>query len=259
VISLLPIFEALFNVTTDMKLLELSNMNVQVLRDLAAVAPGTYHHSIVLGALAEAAAKEVSCNSLLARVACYYHDIGKLYAPEYFIENQRDGFNIHNQLPPEESAKKIIAHVTEGMKYAEKMQLPQSVKDMIVEHHGTKRLHYFYEKALELHGGNAQEVDEAQFRYPGQKPQTREAAIIMLADAVEAASRTIKEPTPEKIRAMIDKIISLAIKEGQFSDCQLAVGHLEKISASFYSVLLGQFHHRIEYQGLDFNKTPTVK
>lgn len=247
-------FESLFQVTTDVKLLELSNMDLPALRKLADMAPGTYHHSLIVGTLSEAAAKTIGANPLLARVACYYHDIGKSLHPEYFIENQYGGFNIHNNCTPVESSEKIISHVEAGLEIADEIKLPNPVKDIIAEHHGTKRLHYFYEKARELNGGNEKGIDENVFRYPGPRPRTKESAIIMLADAVEAASRTIKEPTPDKMRAMVRKLIDINIEDGQFKDCNVTVGDLEAIKSSFLEVLSGYFHHRIQYQGLDFDK-----
>ncbi|HLC15065.1 MAG TPA: HDIG domain-containing protein [Thermodesulfovibrionia bacterium] len=255
VITCMPLFEALFQVTTEIKLLELSNMDVPILRKLAEKAPGTYQHSLVVGTLAEAAAKAISANQLLTRVACYYHDIGKTVHPHFFIENQR-GFNIHDHFTPEQSAEKIIAHVPLGLKLAKEMNLPPDIQDIMAEHHGTKRQHYFYEKSKEINQSKGEETDDSKFRYPGPKPKTKESAIVMLADVVEAASRTIKEPTPEKIRAMVHMMIDNLIKDGQFSDCKLTIGNIEVITASFLAVLSAQFHHRIQYQGLDFDKEP---
>jgi putative nucleotidyltransferase with HDIG domain len=255
VITCMPFFEALFQVTTEIKLLELSSMDVPILRTLAEKAPGTYQHSLVVGTLAEAAAKAISANHLLTRVACYYHDIGKTVHPHFFVENQR-GFNIHDHFSPEQSAEKIISHVPLGLKLAKEMKLPPVIQDIIAEHHGTKRQHYFYEKSKEINKDKEEGIDDSKFRYPGPKPQTKESAIVMLADVVEAASRTIKEPTPEKIRAMVHMMIDNLIKDGQFSDCKLTIGNIEVITASFLSVLSAQFHHRIQYQGLDFDKEP---
>jgi putative nucleotidyltransferase with HDIG domain len=254
VLALVSLFEALFQVTTDVKLLELSNMNLPILRTLADMAPGTYYHSLIVGTLSEAAAKAIGANPLLARVACYYHDIGKTINPEYFIENQYGGFNIHDNCTPTQSAEKIISHVEKGLKIADQINLPNPIKNIIAEHHGTKRIHYFYEKAKELNGGSEEDIDEDIFRYPGPQPTTKESAIIMLADAVEAASRTIKEPTFDKMRAMVRKLIDITIEDGQFKDCKITVGDLESIKASFLDVLAGHFHHRIQYQGLNFDK-----
>ncbi|MSQ02863.1 MAG: HDIG domain-containing protein [Myxococcales bacterium] len=243
-LGLVPVME-LFGFLTDYKLSELANLNHPLLRRLMLQAPGTYHHSVIVGSLSEAACEAVGANALLARVSCYFHDIGKGVKPQYFVENQRDGQNRHDRLSPEQSAQLIINHVRDGGVLARQHKLPPPIYDNIFMHHGTGLIPYFYNRAKEQAGG--QPVDEALFRYPGPKPNTREAGIIMLADKVEAACRTIKEPSEERMRAMIQAIINQVMADGQLEECPLTVRELYQIANSFVSVLLGIYHHRIEY------------
>jgi putative nucleotidyltransferase with HDIG domain len=243
-LGLVPVME-LFGFLTDYKLFELANLNHPLLRRLMLQAPGTYHHSVIVGSLSEAACEAVGANALLARVACYFHDIGKGVKPQYFVENQRDGQNRHDRLSPEQSAQVIINHVREGGVLARQHKLPQLIYDNIFMHHGTGLIPYFHNRAREQAGG--QPIDEALFRYPGPKPNTREAGIIMLADKVEAACRTIKEPTEERMRAMIQAIINQVMADGQLEECPLTVRELYQIANAFVAVLLGIYHHRIEY------------
>lgn len=243
-LGLVPVME-LFGFLTDYKLFELANLNHPLLRRLMLQAPGTYHHSVIVGSLSEAACEATGANALLARVACYFHDIGKGVKPQYFVENQRDGNNRHDRLSPEQSAQVIINHVREGGALARQHKLPKPIYDNIFMHHGTGIILYFHNRAKEQADG--QPVEEALFRYPGPKPNTREAGIIMLADKVEAACRTIKEPSEERMRAMIQAIVNQVMADGQLEECPLTVRELYQISDAFVAVLLGIYHHRIEY------------
>ena len=244
VLGMVPLFEAV-GFVTDFRLLELANLNHPLLRQLMLRAPGTYHHSVIVGSLAEAAAEAIGANALQARVACYFHDIGKTLKPDYFVENQ-SGQNKHDRLEPHASARILINHVVDGSRMAREHGLPQPIIDNIHMHHGTGIIQYFYARALEQAGEDG-EVDERDFRYPGPKPNSREAGIVMLADKVEAATRTIKEPTPENLSAMISKIINSVMADDQFSECPLTFREIYTIADTFVSVLTGIYHHRIEY------------
>ncbi len=250
----LPVFEHLFSVVTDIRLLELSNQNLPLLRNLALEAPGTYQHSLMLGHLAEAAAEAIGADSLLARVSGYYHDIGKTKMPDYFIENQPKGFNRHDQLEPSMSALIIAAHVKEGVEMAKKARLPEPIVTAIREHHGTKLIRYFYQKALTKSDPAQGAVRETEYRYPGPKPSSRILGILMIADAVEAASRTLIEPTPAKIRAMIQTIVDDCLRDGQFDECDLTMRDLAIIVDALERSVATVFHHRIDYPGFDFNR-----
>ncbi|MDP6931395.1 MAG: HDIG domain-containing protein [Myxococcota bacterium] len=252
VLGLVPIFE-LLGFVTDYKLLELSNHNHPLLRNLMVRAPGTYHHSVIVGSLAEAAAEAIHCNVLLTRVSCYFHDIGKSIKPHYFIENQRDGVNPHDRLDPRGSAQRIIEHVIHGAELARRYKLPKPVVDSIYMHHGTGLIQYFYARAIE-EAGPGEKVDPQDFRYPGPRPNSRETGIICLADKVEAACRSIKDPTPEKLRDMIQHLVNLTIEDGQLEECPITLKELYAIVETFTDVLLGIYHHRIEYPGLPANK-----
>ena len=245
VLGLVPIFE-LFGFVTDFKLLELANLNHPLLRQLMLRAPGTYHHSMTVASLSEAAAESIGAHALRTRVACYFHDIGKALQPQFFIENQRGGPNPHDRLKPHQSARVIINHVVDGAAIGEQHKLPQAVLDAILMHHGTSIIKYFYVKALEQAGPD-QDINEADFRYPGKRPNTREAGIIFLADRVEAACRTIKEPTAYNFRAMIQKLVNDAVTDGQLEECPLTLKELYTIIDAFTNTLLGIHHHRIEY------------
>ena len=249
---LLPVFEHFFHVTTDIRLLELSNQNLPLLRTLAMEAPGTYQHSLMVGQLAEAAAEAVSADALLARVSGYYHDIGKTRMPVYFIENQSKGFNRHDRLEPSMSALIIAAHVKEGVEMARKARLPEPIVAAIGEHHGTKLIQYFYQKALTRSEPGGSPVHETEYRHPGPKPRSRITGILMIADAVEAASRTIVEPTPQKIRAMIHTIVDDCLRDGQFDECDLTMRDLTLIVDALDHTVTTIFHHRIDYPGFDF-------
>ena len=243
----IPLIESLFRYTTDIKLLELANMNTPVLRELMIQAPGTYHHSVIVGNLVEAAAEAINANPLLARVAAYYHDIGKIRKPLYFVENLGSQENKHDKLAPSMSALILMAHVKDGVEMAKENKLGDTLIEVIRQHHGTSLIKFFYDKAKNKEQPGAQHVDEREYRYPGPKPQTREAALIMLADAVEAASRTLTEPTPARIQGMVQKIINNIFIDGQLDECELTLKDLHNIAKSFNRILAGIFHHRIDY------------
>ena len=243
-IFLLPIYESWFGFTTDITLLELSDLNHPLLKRLAMEAPGTYHHSISVGNLSEAAAKATGANPLLARVGTYYHDIGKIEIPEYFVENQLSVTSRHEALTPSMSALILASHVKKGRELGEEAGIPDDVLNFIEEHHGTMVMTYFYNKALEQ---GADESVEDKYRYPGPRPQTRETGIAMLADAVEAASRTLDEPKPARIRNLIQRIINDRFQAGELDECPLTLRDLARIREAFEQVLMAMFHHRVEY------------
>ena len=243
----IPLIESLFYYTTDIRLLEQANLNSPVLRELMVRAPGTYHHSILVGNLVEAAAESISANPLLARVAAYYHDIGKTSKPQYFIENLGSSENKHDRLTPSMSALILISHVKEGVELAKAHRLGQPIIDIIRQSHGTGLINYFYQKAKNLSAHEGKVVDEREFRYPGPKPQTREAGLVLLADHVEAASRTLADPTPARIQGMVQKIINNIFIDGQLDECELTLKNLHEIAKSFNNILVGIYHQRIDY------------
>jgi cyclic-di-AMP phosphodiesterase PgpH len=243
--GLLPLLETVFKKTTDITLLELSDLNRPLLKKMALEAPGTYHHSIMVGNLAEAAAEGAGANSLLARVGCYYHDIGKLRKPEYFAENQRRGLNPHDGLKPRMSALIIINHVKEGMEMAREAKLPDQVIDFIREHHGTTTISFFVEKARKL--DPAAEINLADYSYPGPKPRSKETAIAMLADNVEAVSRVLVDPTPSRIRNLVERLVKRKIEERQLEEANLTFHELAVIQERFTALLMAIFHARPEY------------
>jgi cyclic-di-AMP phosphodiesterase PgpH len=245
VLALVPLFESV-GFVTDYRLMELANLNHPLLRQLMLRAPGTYHHSVLVGTLAEAACEAIGANALRAKVASYFHDIGKSLKPQYFVENQRDNVNQHDGLDPHSSAHIIISHVVDGGRMAREHRLPKPIIDNIYMHHGTGLLQYFYRTAKER-AEDVSLVREEAFRYPGPKPDTREAGVIMLADKVEAATRTIREPNEENIRRMISRIISSVMADDQFSECPLTFQEIHQIHETFVRVLLGIYHQRIEY------------
>ena len=247
VIGTIPLVEHLFKYTTDIKLLELANMHSPILRELMIQAPGTYHHSVVVGNLVEAAAEEIGVNPLLCRVAAYYHDIGKTRKPLYFIENIGAGENRHDKLTPSMSALILIAHLKDGVEIAREQKLGEQIVDILRQHHGTALMKFFYDKAKNQVNEDVQQVSERDYRYPGPKPQTREAALIMLADAVEAASRTLTDPTTARIRGMVQKIINNIFIDGQLDECELTLKDMHIIAKSFELILSGIFHHRVDY------------
>nr|WP_320048185.1 HDIG domain-containing metalloprotein [uncultured Desulfuromonas sp.] len=241
----IPLVESLFKYTTDFKLMELANMNTPILRELMIQAPGTYHHSIVVGNLVENAAEAIGANPLLARVAAYYHDIGKIKKPLYFAENMHPPENRHDKLAPSMSALILISHVKDGVELAKEHKLGQDLIEIIRQHHGTALIKFFFDKAQQREKDG--QVNEQDYRYPGPKPQTREAALIMLADSVEAAGRTLMDPTPARIQGMVQKIINKIFIDGQLDECELTLKDLHEIAKSFNRMLSGIFHQRVEY------------
>jgi len=243
--GLLIFFERFFKITTDLTLLELSNFDRPLLKELARKAPGTFNHSMTMGTLAETAAEKVGANPLLARVGAYYHDIGKTITPQNFVENQLNNQNIHENLTPEESINLITRHVKEGIQIAKEHNIPQEIIDFIPMHHGTTVITYFFEKAKRLYGEDKIKIDD--YRYPGPMPDTKETAIIMLADGSESAVRAIEDPDPVKVENVIEKIIKSRIEDGQLDDSPLTFKDITRIKDAFISILLGQHHRRIRY------------
>ncbi|MNI26808.1 7TM receptor with intracellular HD hydrolase [compost metagenome] len=249
VIGLLPFFEVSFGILSPLKLVELSNPNHPLLRKLLTETPGTYHHSVMVGNLAEAAAESIGADGLLCRVGSYYHDIGKTKRPSYFIENQTNIENPHDRIDPTLSKSIIIAHPRDGVEMLKDYKIPKPIRDIAEQHHGTTLLHYFYHKAIKLaeEEGAAKAIEEADFRYPGPKAQSKEAAIVGIADSVEAAVRSLRNPTLEQIDSMVNKIIKSRLDDEQFHECDLTLKELDMIAKTLNETLLGIFHSRIEY------------
>jgi putative nucleotidyltransferase with HDIG domain len=259
--GLLPIFEGIFQLTTDISWLELSDLNHRLLRQMQLEAPGTFHHSLVVAALSEAAAEKIQANAPMCRVCSYFHDVGKLKKPGYFIENQHDGAeNPHDTLTPTMSSLIIIAHVKDGIDLAVKNKLNPRVIDVIQEHHGDSLVYFFYRKAQDQKRSELEKVDrrlenledlpmieEKNFRYPGPRPSSRESGIICLADSLESASRSLKKPTPAKIRALVDDIVRTKVNDGQLDDCPLTLRELAVVKDSFAATLRSMLHSRIDY------------
>jgi hypothetical protein len=255
-----PVVEMTFAYTTGIKLLELANLDRPILRKLMLEAPGTYHHSVIVGSMGEAAAATIGANPLLAKVSGYYHDIGKIKKPLYFIENQEARKNRHDKLAPSMSSLILTSHVRDGAEIARRDKLGEAIVDIIQQHHGTSLITYFYEKAKKLKGEDMVNVEH--FRYPGPKPQTKEAGLVLLADSVEAASRTLENPTPARIKGLVKRIIDNAFLDGQLDESELTLKDLTKITDSFNKILNGIYHHRIDYpNGNDVAKIdrPTKK
>ncbi|MEX1115898.1 MAG: HDIG domain-containing metalloprotein [Akkermansiaceae bacterium] len=269
--GLLPIFEGFFQLTTDISWLELSDLNHRLLRQMQLEAPGTFHHSLVVAALAEAAAEKIQANAPMCRVCSYFHDVGKLKKPGYFIENQHDGAeNPHDTLTPTMSSLIIIAHVKDGVDLAVKHKLNPRIIDVIQEHHGDSLVYYFYRRAQDQKRAELQKVDrrlenpedlpmieEKNFRYPGPRPSTRESGIIALADSVESASRSLQKPTPAKIRSLVEDVVRSKINDGQLDDCPLTLRELAIVKESFSGTLRSMLHSRIDYPKDDSTPTAT--
>ena len=243
--GLVPLLEKITGISTSQTLLELCDLNAPLLRDLSLKAPGTYAHSINIANLAEAACEAIGANSLLVRAGSYYHDIGKMVNPQYFIENQPKGRNPHDRLPPIRSAAIIRDHIRDGIRLANENRLPPVIHDFIREHHGTALIGFFYDKALEA--GDELGVNPADFAYLGPKPQTRETAIVMLGDGIESAARVLRDPTPERIRSTIDAIVNTRLSEGQLDQCPLTLREIDVARAAFARVLIGMYHRRVDY------------
>lgn len=245
VVATLKIFETLFGEITNFTLLELSDSSHPLLKRMVVEAQGTYHHSLIVSNLAEAAADAIGANALLTRVGAYYHDIGKMEKSEYFTENQMVSGNKHDHLEPSMSRLVILNHVKEGVELAKKYRLNQKIVDFIPQHHGTSLIHYFYQKALAE--GEAQEVGEENYRYPGPKPQTKETAIVLLADSVEGATRALDEHTHQQIEETVRKVINNKFIDGQLDECNLTLRDIDIIAATFVRVLTAMYHSRIKY------------
>jgi len=245
VLGALPFLETFFSKTTNIKLLELADFNQPLLKRLMLESPGTYHHSLIMASLAEQAAEAIGANSLLARVGAYYHDIGKLTNPDYFIENQQPNSNPHDPLAPAMSSLVVISHVKEGVALAQKYGVDRVIADCIEQHHGTSLIHYFYHRALEQ---QKELATEESFRYPGPKPQNKVTAILMIADAVEAASRSVDDPTPGRLKDTVEKVINNKFIDGQFAECSITLHDLSNIAESMAATLGGIYHARINYQ-----------
>jgi len=248
--ALLPVFENIFRITTDISLLELLDLNQPLMRELLIEAPGTYHHSIVVGNLAEAAAEAVGENPLLARVCAYYHDIGKIKMPDYFVENQIASVSKHEKLAPKISSLILLSHVKEGVELARKHGLPQVIIDIIQQHHGTSVQTFFYQKAKERQD-NIIPPSEEDFRYPGPKPQSRVAAIVLLADAAEAASRVLTDTSPARVSMLVDRIVNHCFIDGQLDNCDLTFKDIREIKSTFVYLLTSMYHRRINYPGFE--------
>jgi hypothetical protein len=251
VLTLQPIFEYVFRVVTNISLLELSDFNNPLLRRLILEAPGTYQHSLVVANLSEAAAEAIGANPLLARVGAYYHDIGKMLKPEYFVENLVNYKDIHKKLKPSMSKLIIFNHVKDGLDLAAKYRINPKIADFITQHHGRTLVYYFYHRAKEL---EPEGKHEEEYRYPGPKPQNKETAIVALADTIEALSRTLEEPTPSRIEEMVREVVKKRFMEGELDECNLTLKDLEKITQSFIRILNAVFHARINYPKDDSRK-----
>jgi putative nucleotidyltransferase with HDIG domain len=260
--GLLIFFEKFFKVTTDLTLIELGQFNHPLLRMLSEQAPGTYHHSMTMAGLAEAAAVAVGANEVLARVGAYFHDIGKIEKPAYFVENQKGSRNKHDKLAPRMSSLIISAHVKDGIALAREYHVPEEVIDFIPQHHGTTRIDYFYAKALKLAESSddqtkIDEIKEQDYRYPGPKPQTKETGILMLADAIEATARSLEDPSPSKLEFTIDELIKKRFEEGELDECPLTLKDLTNIKAAFLNILVGMYHTRVKYPPQEKKKPAT--
>ena len=247
VAGITPLFETFFDYSTDIKLLELANLNQPIFQRMIMEVPGTYHHSIIVASLAEAAAETIRANPLLARVSAYYHDIGKTKKPQYFIENQRNGENRHDRLSPKMSSLIITSHVKDGCELACKAKLGTQITNIIREHHGTSLVSYFYEKAKRDKDASIRSLPESDFRYAGPKPQSKEAGLVLLADVVEASSRALSSPTPARIRNLVRERIEKVFMDGQLDECEITLHDLNKIAENFTRILNGIFHQRIDY------------
>ena len=242
----LPVLERVSGITTPMHLMELVSPDQPLMKELISKAPGTYSHSVIVGNLADAAAREMGADPMLARVGAYYHDIGKTKRTSFFVENQPQGFNGHEKLKPNLSALVIAAHVKEGVELARENHLPQEIVDIIQQHHGTSLIRFFYARALE-EGGGTDVVSESRFRYPGERPQSKEAAAVMLADAIEAAAKALQKPTPVKLEQLTRSLIEERLKDGQLSESNLTMGDIDKMTKAFVRILSSMYHERVEY------------
>jgi len=261
VLGILPFIERAFRITTGMTLLELADASQPLLRRLALEAPGTYNHSLSVATLAEAAAESIKANSLLCRVASYYHDVGKIHKPDYFVENQMGGENRHLNLSPSLSLRIIQSHVKDGAELAKEYHLPTSIMPIIEQHHGTTVVEYFYNKAVrqgDQQGDVSAPPSDVEFRYPGPKPRSKESAIVMLCDAVESACRCLAEPTASRLEAKVRELSRLRLDDGQFDQCDLTLRDLERIETAIVKTLLGIYHGRVAYPSSETSVPPAV-
>jgi cyclic-di-AMP phosphodiesterase PgpH len=261
---LLPVFETLFQFVTSTKLLELTNSDLPVFRQMALEAPGSYHHSLIVATLAEKAAEEIKADAMLAKAGALYHDIGKIKMPEYFIENRTGDFDLHKDLTPSLSTLVIVNHVKEGLEIARKLKLPARLVDIVEQHHGSSVVRYFYQKAKEKYDPELQKIGEEDYRYPGPRPQSKEAGLVLLADSAEAASRSLRSPTKDSLRRLITEIFNSYLQDGQLDDCDFTLRDLRTAAASFFSILYAVYHPRVEYPGFAFEprkdkKAPGLK
>jgi putative nucleotidyltransferase with HDIG domain len=235
-----------FGFNTNLKMLELGNLDRPLLRELMLSAPGTYHHSVTVGAMVEAAAEAIGANPYVAKVGAYYHDIGKMKKPLYFVENQ-SGENRHDTLAPSMSALVLVGHVREGAELGRAHQLPRNIVDIIEQHHGVSLMGYFYHKAKEQHHPGQPEVNDGDFRYPGPKPRSVEAGLVMLGDICEASTRSLTERTPVKIRNMVKSVVNQAFSDGQLDECDLRASEIAVVVNTFITILIGIYHQRVAY------------
>lgn len=248
----LPVFEYIFNFVTPIKLIELTSSELPILRQMAVEAPGSYHHSLIVSSLAEKAAEEIKLDSMLVKAAALYHDIGKIKRPEYFIENKTQNPDLHKDLTPSMSKLVITNHVKEGVELAKKLRLPHKIREIIAQHHGNSLVRYFYQKAKEKYDPEMQKIGEESYRYPGTPPTSKEAALILLADSVEAASRTLKSPTRVTLKRLIKEIFENYLQDGQLDDCDFSLKELRTIATSFLATLFTMYHPRVDYPGFEF-------
>ena len=252
-LMVVPLLESLFNYTTDVKLLELSSLDHPLLKEMIVKAPGTYHHSMLVGSMVEAAAEQIGANPLLGKVMCYYHDIGKMEHANYFIENQKPGNNPHDHISPYMSKTLLVAHVKDGVEMGMRHKLGKPIIDGILQHHGTTVISFFYNKALDQKAEGSEEVSEDEFRYPGPKPQFREAALSMLADSIEAAARSLDEPTPMRLQNIVRNVVQRKFMDGQLDECNITLKDLSKVELAFTKILHGIYHQRIDYPRTESN------
>jgi putative nucleotidyltransferase with HDIG domain len=249
---LLPLIENVFGIVTQSKLLELSNSDLPIFKQMAMQAPGSYHHSLIVASLAEKAAEEIRLDPMLVKAGALYHDIGKVKRPEYFVENISRNPDLHKDMSPSLSTLVITNHVKEGVEIAKKLKLPKKIKEIVEQHHGTSLVRYFYHKAQETYDPEMHKIGEESYRYPGPSPQSKEAALVMLADSIEAASRSLKAPTKESLKRVIVEIFESNLQDGQLDDCDFSLRELRAIAASFHNTLYTIYHPRVEYPGFDF-------
>lgn len=255
----LPVIENLFSFTTQTKLFELTNSDLPIFREMAIEAPGSYHHSLVVASLAETAAEKIFLDPMLVKAGALYHDIGKIKRPEYFAENRSHSSDMHKDLKPSMSTLVIVNHVKEGMEIAKRQKLPKRIVEIIEQHHGDSLVKYFFEKAKEEYDPEMQKIGEESYRYAGPKPKSKEAALVMLADSVEAASRSLKSPSKTNLKRVITDIFNNYVQDGQLDDCNFSLKELRAIASSFLTTLDTIYHHRVAYPGFDFEKKKTSK